>query len=84
MTYRELFEAACALLPAEQAVSVCVETWRHSSGEVLTQWTIWDGERETHYRGDSPAAALGAARAARARGVVRGMPADTDPCTVSA
>ena len=81
MTYKQFYEAACALLPKDRPVQVKVETWnyRNIDGRVRTTWTIYDEERCTFYEGRTPEEAIAQCRA---RIVPDQMPADSDPCAV--
>ena len=84
MTYKQFYEAACALLPKDRPVRVQVETWNYRSVDYTakTTWTIWDQERQAIYTGPTPDEALEQCRVARRPIVPDQMPADTDPCAV--
>ena len=84
MTYKQFYEAACALLPKDRPVQVKVETWNRrdvDNGPVTTTWAIYDQERYTHYSGRTPEEALEKCRGARGTDPDP-MPADSDPCAV--
>lgn len=81
MTYRDLFEAVRAILPAD-SFSIQVETWQHmhfDGPQVNTEWTIWVAKHSLHVGGNSPDAALAALKSALEP--CREAPAD--PCVTA-
>ena len=83
MTYRQFYEAACALLPDSRGVNVQVETWNHrDTDNVTTGWSIYCVDRREHYRGASPEAALSRCRERCDTHAPGEMPATDDTCVV--